>query len=257
MLATSSPAMSPAYSAYNSVTPVWIPQNGTSCTQAGGCTGARYSITIDGTTTGTCVSFPPKPPCGAAYHMPKALVQVSVNGGTPVGNWYNGPHHAVFSYFTFTYSKVVLLDDTSNFTVSASSAVYCNVLVANIFVRNFLNFEWKFAKTKSLWNNIYIDNPDKSVTCFVSNWCLPPVSPPLCDPSQITDQPLVPVTQQTCSRYYWTGWLAERTKSGGGWTPWSCFPAPLPGQNATSLFGTVDSSLGECTGPRQYYDSLP
>jgi RHS repeat-associated protein len=82
--------------------------------------------------------------------------------------------------------------------------------------------------------------PSGAVLCAVTSHCTGATTPPVCNPSVVIQNPLIPGMSAKCYNYYNTTWFYERSSPT---SPATCVPM-IFGQNAV---GTQDPSSGNCT----------
>lgn len=123
-----------------------------------------------------------------------------------------------------------------------------------------------FAITKSIWNGQQFPTtlPPYGMQCVLTDWCAPGSgpfgAPPLASYSMVTQKPAtIGGPQAKCFPYYISRSICERLRvlSGGPLTNWLCQPEPLSVLIDQQSYGTIDPSLGQCTGPSLYWNMKP
>lgn len=131
--------------------------------------------------------------------------------------------------------------------------------VVSVVVDILFDMQINGAKTKSQWTGVATGPlTGGDMVCNVTEWCLPATAPPLCDTTQVTQEPLIAGGEGVCQGYYWSSYATLREKVGGDWKPWECEgKASVLGTLGNNAVSTASPSLGGCTGPRAVWDSMP
>lgn len=171
------------------------------------------------------------------YHTATAYGQLLSSSGARSPGYSNSEQGCVNCLISAgdTETLPILQDDQWNFQYDLQYICSAAGVLASIIN----SFHLELAYTKSKWNGTYTSLTLGAVRCYVTQWCTVATQPPLCNPSYVDQQPLIPGQQVSCWQYYNTTWLAESFAGG----PWTCIPL-IPDQNAV---GTGDSSAMACT----------
>jgi hypothetical protein len=202
-----------------------------------------YTTTASGTCNTTCCQSTPYPPyyycqscpipgCSTSTHT---LRINNVIGGA--GGWSSSSPGSPFTYQSFQTTSQVQGVVGQDISSSSEGQAICSVSGTILDVIFLNDVKISHVKVETLSST---EIGGGAVKCRTASWCTPQTEPGLCNPPDVTQQPLLPWLTATCSPYYNTWWLAEKFLRTSAWV---CIPL-FPGESA---FGTTNATRIDCT----------